>query len=437
MIRARAHRLRQLATDARIGLSVVGRLFAERKARELDVPALRETLRRLGVIGSALSENKSVRFRGRIFTDGYSPPWPDPAFFDMVTAFGTDRPFCAYAVFAITAKCMFRCEHCYAINALSSKEVLPREVLLETVEALCRSGVGVLSLEGGEPMLRYADLLAALRQIDGRATPFIATTGWGLDAKKAAELAEAGLVAAQISLDHYVPEKHNDFRGNPKAFDTAARAVSLHREAGVFPILAVCATRDVLRDGGLFRYLELAKELGAGMIQVIDPLPAGNYLGAKDAILSRAELDEVIDFHRVANTDPRYDGYPAVCARAHVEHESRFGCGMGGNTMLYVDASGNVQPCVYTPMAAGNVRDEDLATILERMRSIFPKSVDGLCPVYALAKPIASELAKEGASNPLGLEITRRLAKKLMQRGEPEVARRMRKKRRLPPLGSR
>lgn len=436
MIWTRAPRLRQLADDARIGLSVVSRLVAERKARELDWGDLRETLRRLGVIGSALSENKSVRFRGRIFADAYSPPWPDPSFFDMVTAFGTDRPFCAYAVFAITAKCMFRCEHCYAINALRSKEVLPREVILETVEALCRSGVGVLSLEGGEPMLRYDDLLAALRQIDGRATPFIATTGWGLDARKAAELAESGLVAAQISLDHYDPAKHNAFRGNPKAFDTAANAVRVHREAGVFPILAVCATRAVLRGGGLFRYLELAKDLGAGMIQVIDPLPAGNYLRAKDAILTADELDEIIDFHRVANTDPRYASFPAVCARAHVEHETRFGCGMGGNTMLYVDASGNVQPCVYTPMAAGNVRQEDLETILSRMRSMFPKSVGGLCPAYELAEPIADELSA-GVTHPLGPDTTRRLAEQLMARQEPEVARRMGSKRRLPVVSSR
>jgi len=436
VIPTRAPRLRQLADDARIGLSVASRLVWERERRGLGWGDLRETLRRLGVIGSALSENKSVRFRGRIFADAYSPPWPDPSFFDMVTAFGTDRPFCAYAVFAITAKCMFRCEHCYAINALRSKEVLPREVLIETVEALCRSGVGVLSLEGGEPMLRYADLLAALRQIGGRATPFIATTGWGLDARKAAELAEAGLVAAQISLDHYVPEKHDAFRGNPKAFDTAANAVRLHRDAGVFPILAVCATREVLRAGGLFRYLELANDLGAGMIQVIDPLPAGNYLRAKDAILTPAELDEIIDFHRVANTDPRYEGFPAVSARAHVEHESRFGCGMGGNTMLYIDASGNVQPCVYTPMAAGNVLDEDLEAILARMRSMFDKSVGGLCPAYALAEPIASELSA-GASYPLGPEVTRRLARELMAREEPEVARRMGPKRRLPVVSSR
>jgi len=430
-------RLRQLTDDARIGLSVVGRLVKERKARDLGFDDLRETLRRLGVMGSALSENKSVRFEGRIFSDAYSPPWPDPSFFDMVTAFGTDRPFCAYAVFAITAKCMFRCEHCYAINALKSKEVLSREVLLETVETLCRSGVGVLSLEGGEPMLRYADLLAALEQIDGRASPFIATTGWGLNKRKAAELADAGLVAAQISLDHYIPEKHNAFRDNPKAFDTAANAVKLHREAGVFPILAVCSTREVVRGGGLYRYLELAKELGAGMIQVIDPLPAGNYLESKDAILSRAELEEVIEFHRVVNTEPRFSGYPAVCARAHVEHESRFGCGMGGNTMLYVDASGNVQPCVYTPMKAGNVLEEDLSEILARMRSIFPKSVGGLCPVYGLSKPIAAELEAQGSRDPIGLEATRRLAEKIMRRDEPEVARRMKRKRRLPVVNPR
>jgi len=427
-------RLQQLGLSARVGLSAATHLVTERKRLGLSPRQLGKALWRLSVIAGGMAENKSVRFGNRIFSEAFTPPWPDRGFFDVMSSQVLDRPFVPYAVFAITAKCMFRCEHCYAIKALKKKEVLSRQDIVDTVESMCTSGVGVISFEGGEPLLRYEDLLAALRTIKGRATPFIATTGWGMTAERAKELADAGLVAAQISLDHYEPEKHNEFRRNPKAFAAATKAAKLLRDAGVLPILAVCATREMIRDDGLHRYFQMARDLGAGLVQVLDPLPAGNFLTSTDSILGPDELETLMEFHRTANTDPKYHDYPGVCARPHLEHESRFGCGMGGLSVMYVDASGNMQPCVYTHLSVGNVREEPFEVLLDRMRGLFPNPVAGLCPAYELAKPTADAIA-EGASNPLPLEHTERLAATITSREQPEIYRRM-GRRRLPVISA-
>ena len=113
-----------------------------------------------------------------------------------------------------------------------------------------------------------------------------------------------------------------------------------------------------------------------------------------------------------------------MTARAHIEHESRFGCGMGGNATYYVDSSGNVQPCVFTQMAVGNVNDEELSVILQRMRGMFTKVIGGPCPVHEVSKPIAAAI-EGGASNPVGCATTEVLAAKLMERDEPEVTRKL------------
>ncbi len=45
--------------------------------------------------------------------------------------------------------------------------------------------------------------------------------------------------------------------------------------------------------------------------------------------------------------------------------------------MIYVDAFGEVSPCVFTPMTFGNVRDRSIETIYREMKSSFPS--EGSC----------------------------------------------------------
>lgn len=410
--------------NARMGVSLLVWLLSKRRERGMSFADIINTLKRAALIADVFSEYKPVRFGRRVFSDAFSPPWPEESFFEALTSFGTASGFTSNTLFAITSRCMFRCKHCYAANSIRKEEVLSRDDVLSIVDQICRSRVGVLSLEGGEPMLRYDVLLDSLKVIGGRAVPFIATTGWNLDERKAAELAGAGLVAAQISLDHYIPERHNKGRGNARAFETAVKAVELFRNAGVFPILAVCATKDLIQYDGLFRYLKFAKEIGAGMIQLLDPLPSGRYLTAKeDVIFSSSEIKILTHFHRIANTQPEYRDYPGVNARAHQEHEDRFGCGMG-HEHYSIDAAGNVQPCTYVQMSVGNVLEEKLDVILERMRRVFPKIVGGLCPAYELSGPISEYLSK-GADCPLGIEYTEKLAAMIMKRDEPKMVKKM------------
>ena len=55
----------------------------------------------------------------------------------------------------------------------------------------------------------------------------------------------------------------------------------------------------------------------------------------------------------------------------HFEGREHFGCN-AGRKMIYVDAFGEVSPCVFTPLTMGNVRDRPLAQIVRDMRERFP-----------------------------------------------------------------
>ncbi len=55
----------------------------------------------------------------------------------------------------------------------------------------------------------------------------------------------------------------------------------------------------------------------------------------------------------------------------HFEGGEQFGCN-AGHKMVYIDAFGEVSPCVFTPMTFGNVRDNSVQTIFSEMKRHFP-----------------------------------------------------------------
>lgn len=347
-------------------------------------------------LGKNFKHNKYVYFNGNIFIDCFAPKWPGKAFYKLLDTLiynlGKEpsewTPFIPYLVFSITKKCVYRCEHCYAIQSLGNKDIMSVEELLRIAKDFQKIGVGVIAWEGGEPLLRFDDLLFLIKETHSESEAWIATTGYGLSSEKAQRLKDAGLTAAIISIDHYNPDKHNKFRRNKKAFDMAVNGVKIFRENGILPCICICATKDIMEEDGLFKYLELAKEIGAAFVQILDATPSGNYIG-QDVLLSNSQLEEIKKFHIKVNTDLRYKDYPGISARALLEDDNHYGC-CAGNGLCYVDSSGNVQACDLLQISLGNLLEEDVEVVYKRIKEYFPHFIAGRCPAQTLYKDIAN-----------------------------------------------
>jgi MoaA/NifB/PqqE/SkfB family radical SAM enzyme len=359
-----------------------------------------------------LKQRKYVAFGDKIFFELYAPRFPSEHADQMLEATVLNltsdptgkRGFIPNLDIAITGRCMFRCEHCYAADALDKKDHVTVEQWKSVIDYFQDKGVGVISFVGGEPLIRFKDMVTLTRHARKRSDVWTVTTGWGLNRDKAAELADAGLVGAAVSLDHYDPDKHNAFRRNPKAYDAAVKSLELFAGAGVLPALAICSTRDIVEGDGLYRFLELAKELKVGFVQIVEPIRSGEYLGDHDVALTEAELRKLQQFQRDINQSSRYRGYPSVVTRSSVEDSDiGVGCGAGGNTFLYVDPKGNLQPCPVLNITSGNVFDDGLDTALNRMQEMFPHPIANgpICPANALYHHIAEARERSGGRLPI------------------------------------
>lgn len=367
---------------------------------------------------------KYVYFDGGIFLDCFSPKFPGTAYDRLV--YNTLRMlqnkdsewknFTIALIISITKKCVYRCEHCYAVQTLGSKDVLTLEQLFHIAKELIRLGIAVIGWEGGEPLLRFNDLLTLIRRTHKYADAWLASTAYGLTHEKARKLKRAGLSAAIISLDHWDPAKHNKFRKNEKAFDMAVNGVRIFRENGILPSICICATKD-LDEEGLYQYLELAKEIGVGFIQILDATPSGNYLG-QDVMLSNKQLDMIRKFHMRVNRDPEFRDYPSISARTLLEGETCYGCA-AGNALCYVDSSGLLQACDLLQISFGNVLEEGVEKVYKRMKDYFPHPYGGRCPAQSLHKQIA-DVYSTHESLPLPFEKCEDILEKITRRGLPK-----------------
>ena len=360
--------------------------------------------------GKTLGLSRQAVFGGKAFSAPLVPAYPSPAFDRMagnggmnVLAAGTVwKRQIDLAILAVTRRCPLNCEHCYERYNSGDAEAVSLDQWKTTIAALQRIGTSVIVLSGGEPMMRFDDVLHLLSSADKAASNFhLHTSGMGVTRERVRQLRAAGLTAAAVGLDDVDEARHDRLRGMTGSFRQALQALAWFREEGVLPYLNMCLTRTLIRSGDLWRYLELAKALNVAFIQMLEPRPCGGFLrNADDVLLTEDDKAAVMRFFEATRDQRRYRDYPIVYNVAYTEHPRQMGCMMGGLSHFAIDGQGNVTPCVFLPVGFGNIREEEFQVIYDRMRRAIPRPVRSTCPSLLLGKTLLQEYER-GTSMPV------------------------------------
>jgi len=186
--------------------------------------------------------------------------------------------------------------------------------------------------------------------------------------------------------------EHDAFVGYHGAFKIAAEAIQTFRRADIFPVLSAAMPEERITWHGVHDMMQLGKDLGAGFVEIIPIRPAGRAIVAcSHSELRRHDVNR--QMFKTFNMAPRFTDCPAVNSPAYLETRDRFGC-VAGSERLYISASGDVQPCPLVNLSLGNVLDESLASICQRMRSLLPGArCNLLCKQLG---PLVSEYVAKG-----------------------------------------
>ena len=306
-------------------------------------------------------ERKITIKNGKIWFGIHIPPFPSNNFNKYIlTEFHRyiphSRSINAFQQvnFAMTTKCPMRCEHCFEWDNLNLPETFSLEQLQHIIKRLQNQGLAHISLSGGEPMIRYEEMVKLIENGNKDTHWWAITSGFNLNEEKAKRLKKARATGLVVSIDHYNPSAHNKFRGHKDAFTHGVKAAISAGKAGLLVAISVCVTKENANRLFLMNYMELSLKLGADFVQWLEPKAQGHYRN-KDVEMNESDIRLMEEVYEELCHNSQYRKFPPIMYYGY--YQRRIGCFSAGRSSFYVDSVGMVHSCPFCHSADFKITD--------------------------------------------------------------------------------
>ncbi len=285
----------------------------------------------------------------------------------------------------LTYRCNLACEHCYldagprpALEdaAFADRAELDTDgcrAIVDQIAAFAPEALTILT--GGEPLLRR-DILDIARHAHARGLwVVVGTNGVRITENLARILADAGVRGMALSLDALDPERHDGFRRVRGAWHNTVEGAEILRSAGLPFIVQTTVARHNVAE--LRAIADFAHDrLGARVWNLYFLVPTGRGQFVSD--LAPADYDGVLgELQRIQRAFAGRMIVNAKCAPHYVKTlladdpqallTRQYAGGAGGcpagTHYLGIRPNGDVTPCPYLPVFAGNLRHESLSAL--------------------------------------------------------------------------
>lgn len=250
-----------------------------------------------------------------------------------------------------TDRCNLSCPGCYAKSTHDGSDV-SYEQMKRVVQEVLDMGVTLVTLSGGEPFMRERAerTLSRLGEAFPRQGFMVYTNGTLIDPETAVRLGKCGNVFPAISVEGY--EHQTDARRGAGVYEQNRGVRRMLAEREVMVGFSATITRQnaeaIASDDFIDRRIEEGDLFGWFFIlQPIGRSPRPDLMVTSD---QRAMLKEAVWRWRQQNRpiflgDFWNDGHVAG------------GCIAGGRYYFHIRANGDISPCVFAPVACGNIFD--------------------------------------------------------------------------------
>ena len=320
----------------------------------------------------------------------------------------------------VTKGCNLRCIHCRATaTELSSPNDLPINKALNLIKQVSQSSLPILVLSGGEPLFRH-DIFDLARYAAGLGMRVaLATNGTLVTKPVARKIVESGVRRVSISLDGADAPTHDAFRGMPGAFAAALRGFQNLSELGMSLQINMTIARHNAHQ--IPAVLELAKGIGADALHTFLLVPVGCGVDiAAEQMVPADEYEKILNwfydraqeggielkatcaphYFRVlrqrqaaerraaSRVEPSHNGSGQEIGPTEMTMPGSTGIGLhphagpdrpghpdsmqamtkgclAGTGVAFISYQGEVYPCGYLPVLAGNLHQQSLVEIWE------------------------------------------------------------------------
>jgi len=292
-----------------------------------------------------------------------------------------------------TAGCNLECVHCRRLDVSQQLMLsdLSTKSALKFVEDLARLARPILVLSGGEPLFRPDIFQIAAHARDCGLPVALATNGTLITETVARSIVEAGIRRVAISIDGADEATHDNFRRQAGSLAAALRGFHHLRSLGMSLQINCTITKHNVHQ--IDQLYALAKHVGAEAMHLFMLVPVGCGVQiAESNMLPADEYERVLNWmydksklgelHLKATCAPHY--FRVMRQRATQEHvrlqpshshgkpgehphnmaAMTKGC-LAGSAICFVSHTGEVFPCGYLPVSAGNIQRQSMREIWE------------------------------------------------------------------------
>lgn len=338
---------------------------------------------------------------------------------------GTPQSSNTYRAYSIswnlTQRCNLHCAHCYmsayagadTTGELSTEEC--RRVMGEIAQV---NPEALLILTGGEPLVRKDIFDLAGYASDTGFTVVLGTNGVLLREAEARRMRQSGIQGASISLDSVDPQRHDAFRRLPGAWEGAVRATKILNAEGLdFSIHTSITTWNADEMPAM---IDLARDLGARVLNFFFLVRTGRGADLTDITPEQYERLLTTIAHAQGVVPETADGsgegqrmdsgaedpwsvpvgragdliirakcaphlrrllYELAPTSPLLQNYAQGSC-PAGKYYCRITPTGDVTPCPYMPVSAGNLRQQSFAEIWHNanpMRDLRDAQLGGKC----------------------------------------------------------
>ena len=297
----------------------------------------------------------------------------------------------------ITRRCNLSCAHCYlpAVTATerpgpASDTELAESEAFRLIDQIAEVNPEVmLIISGGEPLLRE-DVFALSAYAAGKGMMVVmGSNGLLIDDRVARRLRENGVSGISISLDSIEPDRHDRIRRSPGAWKKAVAAIERSRDAGLSVQVNTVVTRG--NHDELAALIDYSRNLGARVFSPFFLVCTGR--GERLTDLSPSQYEEILS--SIVDLQARSGGImvrtrcaPTVRRILHRKNPGSpllkldAGRCLAGLSYCRISPEGDVTPCPYMPVSAGNVRGQAFGDVWrhsELLKSLRTPALKGKC----------------------------------------------------------
>jgi len=331
----------------------------------------------------------------------------------------SDYPAPRLIFWETTAGCNLRCIHCRRVTV--ADQLTPQDLTTQDafrmIDEIAKVGQPVFVLSGGEPLFR-PDIYEIARYATDAGLPVaLATNGTLIDDAVAERIKASGVKRISISFDGIDAATYDMFRGLPGSFEAAIRGFKALRKVGLpVQINTTVANHNKTQLDGMVNFAKDMDAVGLHLFLLV-PVGCGVQI-AQDQMINAQEYEHVLNwlydmeqaepdlqlkatcaphYFRVMRTrraEERRQGnrheMPASYARQlnghpHGQmHAATKGC-LAGTGVAFISHRGEVFPCGYLPVEAGNIHQQPFGDIWQdsplfaELRD--PDALEGKCGI--------------------------------------------------------